>query len=100
MTTRPIGHQQSGGASTTGGAFRARMMKPCAQPANLECGDLSPLLPLWRLVAKADPRSEAGRVGRLSAIDGDKSPAESADKSAHSKEVAASPRCVACSRVP
>jgi len=33
-----------------------------------------------------------GRVGRLSAFDGDKSPAESADKSAHSKVVAASPR--------
>src|SRR5437867_7700325 len=26
---------------------------------NLECGDLSPLLPLWRLVAKAGPRSAA-----------------------------------------
>src|SRR5881397_614828 len=33
-----------------------------------------------------------GRVGRLSALDGDKSPAESADKSAHSKVVAAPPR--------
>src|SRR6058998_16771 len=26
---------------------------------DLECGDLSPLLPLWRLVAKAGPRSAA-----------------------------------------
>src|SRR5437867_4447938 len=26
---------------------------------NLECGDLSPLLPLWRLVAKAGPRPAA-----------------------------------------
>src|SRR5213593_3933121 len=25
----------------------------------LECGDLSPLLPLWRLVAKAGPRAAA-----------------------------------------
>src|SRR5258708_7548219 len=33
-----------------------------------------------------------GRVGRLPAFDGDKSPAESADKSAHSKLVAAPPR--------
>src|SRR6266542_576359 len=37
---------------------------------NLECGDLSPLLPLWRLVAKAGPRPAAReswtpfRIGR------------------------------------
>src|SRR5437867_13333417 len=36
------------------------MIKLCAQTAsNLECGDLSPLLPLWRLVAKAGPRPAA-----------------------------------------
>src|SRR6058998_617203 len=29
---------------------------------NLECGDLSPLLPLWRLVAKAGPRSAAREI--------------------------------------
>src|SRR3989442_14950182 len=37
---------------------------------SLECGDLSPLLPLWRLVAKAGPRPAAReswtpfRIGR------------------------------------
>ena len=54
---------------------------------DLECGDLSPLFLLWRLVAKAEPRSAAR--GKQSdtppAFDGDKSPAKSADKSAHSK---------------
>ena len=62
---------------------------------NLECGDLSPLLPLWRLVAKAGPRpARPGGFGRLPAFDGDKSPAESADKSAHSRVVAARPHWV------
>jgi hypothetical protein len=54
---------------------------------DLECGDLSPLFPLWRLVAKAGPRS-ATRGRKPDAplgFDGDKSPAESADESAHSK---------------
>ena len=36
------------------------------------------------------------RVGRLPAFDGDKSPAESADKSAHSKKVATPPRWELC----
>ena len=54
----------------------------------LECGDLSPLFLLWRLVAKAGPRSAArGMQSEDSCeLDGDKSPAESADKSAHSKD--------------
>ena len=52
----------------------------------LACGDLSPLLPLWRLVSKAAPRPAArGKTDRPHLLDGDKSPAESADKSAHSK---------------
>jgi hypothetical protein len=61
---------------------------------NLECGDLSPLLPLWRLVAKAGPRSAARQCWTPSPFGGDKSPAESVDKSAHSKMVAAPPRWV------
>jgi hypothetical protein len=44
-------------------------------------GDLSP---------KQGRVQRPGSVGRLLAFDGDKSPAESADKSAHSKAVAAS----------
>src|SRR6266540_1785986 len=48
-------------------------------------GDLSP---------KQGRVQRPARVGRLPAFDGDKSPAESADKSTHSKVVAASPRWV------
>ncbi|SRR6266545_7383395 len=48
-------------------------------------GDLSP---------KQGRVQRPGKVERIPAFDGDKSPAESADKSAHSKVVAASPRCV------
>src|SRR5213594_5105952 len=33
----------------------------CTAGKHLECGDLSPLLPLWRLVAKAGPRPAARR---------------------------------------
>ena len=53
----------------------------------LECGDLSSLFRLWPLVAKAGLRAAArgASLGVLLAFDGDKSPAESADKSAHSK---------------
>jgi len=59
----------------------------------LECGDLSLLLLLWRLVAKAGPRSSglASKRDAARAFDGDKSPAESADKSVHSKAAAGSP---------
>jgi len=46
-------------------------------------GDLSP---------KQGRVQRPGKVARLFAFDGDKSPAESADKPAHSKVVAASPR--------
>src|SRR5438093_13528049 len=71
------------------------MMKLRAQVSkNLECGDLSPLLPLCDLSPKQGRVQWPGRVGRLPAFDGDKSPAESADKSAHSKVLAASPRWV------
>jgi hypothetical protein len=54
---------------------------------DLERGDSSPLSLLWRLVAKAGPRPAARRrkLDTPLAFDGDKSPAESADKSAHSK---------------
>jgi hypothetical protein len=73
------------------------MMKLCAQAARIwsavtchrlcRFGDLSP---------KQGRVQRPVRVGRLPAFDGDKSPAESADRSAHSKVVAASPRCVLC----
>jgi hypothetical protein len=56
---------------------------------------LSPLSPLWRLVAEAGTQPERQHLGAsiglerdsnvFPAIDGDRSPAESADKSAHSK---------------
>jgi len=46
-------------------------------------GDLSP---------KQGRVQRPGRVGRLATFDGDKSPAQSADKSAHSKGIAALPR--------
>src|SRR5438093_7950263 len=65
-------------------------MKLCAQPARIwsavtchrfcRFGDLSP---------KQGRVQRPGRVGRLLPLDGDKSPAESADKSAHSKVVVA-----------
>ncbi len=45
---------------------------------NVECGDLSPLSPLWRLVAKAGPRIAerlGTTTGRSLAFNGDKSPA-------------------------
>src|SRR5881397_2319553 len=68
------------------------MMKLCAQPARIwsavtchrfcRLGDLSP---------RQGRLQRPGRVGRLPASDGDKSPAESADKSAHSRVAAASP---------
>lgn len=52
----------------------------------VECGDLSPLSAPDRLAGQAGPRPAArGRAGARSSSDGDKSPAESADKSAHSK---------------
>src|SRR5436309_1847877 len=76
-------------------AIRTTMMKLCAQAARIwsavTChrfccfGDLSP---------KQGRVQRPGRAGRLLAFDGDKSPAESADESAHSKVTAASPRCV------
>src|SRR5437867_3942105 len=71
------------------------MMKLCARPARIwsavtcqsfcRFGDLSP---------KQGRVQRPGRDGRLPAFDGDKSPAESADESAHSRVAAASPRCV------
>src|SRR6059036_1471565 len=70
---------------------RPTMMQLCAKPARIwsavTChrfccfGDLSP---------KQGRLQRPGRVGRLPAFDGDKSPAESADESAHSKVIAAS----------
>src|SRR6058998_190223 len=76
-------------------------MKLCAQPASIwsavtchrfcRLGDLSP---------KQGRVQRPGRVKRRPAFDGDKSPAESADKSAHSKGVAVPPRWVhSCSFV-
>src|SRR5213594_5003738 len=63
-----------------------RGMNFCAQAARIwsavtchrfcRFGDLSP---------KQGRVQRSGRIGRLVAFDGDKSPAESADKSAHSK---------------
>src|SRR5881397_4307093 len=76
-------------------SFRTTMMKLCAQAARIwsavtchrfcRFGDLSP---------KQGRVQRPGRAGRLLAFDGDKSPAESADESAHSKVTAASPRWV------
>src|SRR5881296_1423744 len=73
------------------------MMKLCARPARIwsavtchrfgRFGDLSP---------KQGRVQRPGRVGRVPTFDSDKSPAESADKSAHSKVVAAPPRCAFC----
>ncbi len=54
-------------------------------------GDLSP---------KQGRVQRPGRVGRLLAFDSDKSPAESADKSAHSKVVAALPHREKCRLMP
>ena len=65
----------------------------------LECCDLSQIFRLGRLVARAAPRAAVRRVadgprfagrtplanGSLWVVDGDKSPAESGDKSPHSK---------------
>src|SRR5437867_558537 len=72
--------------------IRTTVMKLRAQPARIwsavtchrfcRFGDLSP---------KQGRVQRPGRVGRLAAFDGDKSPADSADKSAHSKVVPASP---------
>src|SRR2546428_11028313 len=76
------------------------MMKLRAEPARIwsavtchrfcRFGDLSP---------KRGRVQRPGRVGRLSALDGDKSPAESADKSAHSKVAAAPSRWERCGLV-
>src|SRR6059036_573134 len=76
------------------GAFeltRTTMLKLRARPATIwsavtchrfcRFGDLSP---------KQGRGQRPGRVGRLPAFDGDKSPTESADESAHSKVIAAS----------
>src|SRR5881409_70978 len=86
----PLGERTS---LTQSVCIRTPMMKLCAQPAKIwsavtchrfcRFGDLSP---------KQGRVQRPGRPGRLLAFDGDKSPAESADKSAHSKVVAAPPR--------
>src|SRR5438093_9921283 len=75
--------------------IRATILKLCAPAARtwsaVTChrfcrfGDLSP---------KRGRVQRPGRVRRLPAFDGDKSPAKSADKSAHSKVVAPLPRRV------
>src|SRR5262245_29486399 len=53
----------------------------------LECGDLSPLSPLDRLVDQAEPpQSGSSQSQHVSDPDGDKSPAQSGDKSPHSKK--------------
>src|SRR5881397_1127481 len=88
----PLGERTS---LTQSVCIRTPMMKLCAQPAKIwsamtchrfcRFGDLSP---------KQGRVQRPGKVGRLPAFDGDKSPGKSADKSAHSKVIAASPRCV------
>ena len=51
----------------------------------MECGDLSPLSSLHRLVGAAEPRgSGSSKFDGVLAQDGDKSPAESGDESPHS----------------
>src|SRR5437867_160744 len=62
---------------------------------DLECGDLSPLFRFGDLSPKQGRVQRPARVGRLPAFDGDKAPAESADKSTHSK-VATLPRWEKC----
>src|SRR5262245_31381442 len=53
----------------------------------LECGDLSPLSPLDRLGDQAEPpHSGSSQAQHVSDPDGDKSPAQSGDKSPHSKK--------------
>src|SRR5437867_950816 len=76
------------------------MMKLCPQAARIwsavtchrfcRFGDLSP---------KQGRVQPPGRVGRIPPFDGDQSPAESADESAHSKLVAALPRREKCSLI-
>ena len=51
----------------------------------MECGDVLPLWPLHRLVGEAEPPgSGSPGIGCVRVLDGDKSPAESCDKSQHS----------------
>jgi len=58
----------------------------------LECGDLSPLYPLGRLVGQAEPQQSGSACNpNANDYDGDESPAESGDKSPHSIGQAASP---------
>src|SRR5262245_40750525 len=58
----------------------------------LECGDLSPLSPLDRLGDLAEPpHSGSSQSQHVSDPDGDKSPAQSGDKSPHSKKWNAPP---------
>jgi len=70
------------------------MMKFCARVAGIWSA-----VTCHRFHHFGDSSPKQGRVqrpegiGRLLAFDGDKSPAKSADKSAHSKAGAASPRC-------
>jgi len=52
---------------------------------SLECGDLSPLSPLGGLVHQAAPRLAARAEAATHHLDGDKSPAESGDKSPRPK---------------
>jgi hypothetical protein len=52
---------------------------------DLECGDLSPLSRLADLSARQSRVQRLGAVAHPDRFDGDKSPAQSADKSAHSK---------------
>jgi len=57
----------------------------------LECGDLSPLCRRADWSARQNRVQRFGKFNALRNLDGDKSPAESGDKSPHSKVSAALP---------
>src|SRR5213594_1508784 len=56
------------GGVTHGASELLALISVLTAGKNLECGDLSPLLPLGRLVAKAGPRSAARESRTLSRI--------------------------------
>ena len=58
----------------------------CGRATDLECGELSLHSRLRRFVAKPVPRpAERAKTGGVAQPNGDRSPAESVDRSAHSK---------------
>src|SRR5574342_302100 len=99
---RGIAAERHGRHKVTDTLLCTTMMKLCAQPARIwsavtchrfcSFGDRSAAPPS----PKQGRGQRPGRVGRVPASDGHKAPAESADKSTHSKVVAAPPPCAFC----